>query len=195
MKQAYQYLLLRYMPYRDGGEFANVGVLLHCAATHYIKMKTEDKKIVGRVRGFFPNIKESVFKKGLEYMKQSLRPSSNDSIMDFNALAHSTEGMFFFSNIRFVYDERNPDAILDDLCNRYVLANHTQKGKGKEEAMAAAVHSWIKEKPWGKKYKERTYTDPHGYELAIPLVAGDAKAAKPLCFDMKSYREIIDKIA
>ena len=34
----------------------------------------------------------------------------------------------------------------------------------------------------------------YGYELAIPLVAEEAKAAKPLCFDVQQYREIIDKI-
>ena len=182
------------MPYRDGGEFANVGILLHCAAIGYLKLKSGGQQITSRVRGFFPKIEEAVFRKGLGYMKKSINTASANTSMDFNVLAHSTEGMFFFSNIRFLYDERDPDAILQDLFNRYVLANYMKKPKGKEEAMTAIVHSWINEKEWGKKYTEKTYKDMYGYELAIPLVAEEAKAAKPLCFDVQQYREIIDKI-
>ncbi len=83
------------MPYRDGGEFANVGILLHCAAIGYLKLKSGGQQIISRVRGFFPKIEEAVFRKGLDYMKKSINSESANTSMDFNVLAHSTEGMFF----------------------------------------------------------------------------------------------------
>ena len=60
MKHAYQYLLLRFMPYREGGEFINVGVVVLCEALEYFGYEIDGRQVYPRVKSLFPNIERKI---------------------------------------------------------------------------------------------------------------------------------------
>ena len=59
------YAIARFLPYRETGEFANVGVVLMCPQTGYFDFLFEKRKHK-RVTDFFPELNVEVLKAGLQ---------------------------------------------------------------------------------------------------------------------------------
>src|SRR5690242_16946572 len=59
------YAIARFRPYRETGEFVNVGVVLLCPQLGYFGYLFERRK-QKRITDFFPELEEEVFKAGLQ---------------------------------------------------------------------------------------------------------------------------------
>jgi hypothetical protein len=73
MKQVVcNYAPLRFLPYRDTGEFVNVGVVLHCPQTDFFGYRLTPLKRTGRVTRFFPDLDVRIFKAALQGIAREL---------------------------------------------------------------------------------------------------------------------------
>lgn len=60
IRTACSYSIARFLPYRDSGEFVNIGVLLACPPRGLLLKRFEERQ-GGRIRGFFPALDMGVY--------------------------------------------------------------------------------------------------------------------------------------
>ncbi|WP_250451160.1 DUF3037 domain-containing protein [Caballeronia sp. ATUFL_M2_KS44] len=70
MKHACRYALVRFMPYAETGEFANVGVVLMSPTARYFGFKLLDR--VGRITSFFDELDAQVYKRARDVFKEEM---------------------------------------------------------------------------------------------------------------------------
>src|SRR4051812_4319183 len=74
MKQvACNYAPIRFLPYREIGEFINVGSVVHCPQNDYFGFKTISPRRTRRVTGFFPELDIQIFKAALDGIRRELK--------------------------------------------------------------------------------------------------------------------------
>src|SRR4051812_18233105 len=66
------YAPVRFLPYREIGEFVNVGVVVHCPQTDHFIYRLVPLKRTGRVTKFFPELDPKLFKAGLQGIAREL---------------------------------------------------------------------------------------------------------------------------
>ena len=72
------YAIARFRPYRETGEFANVGVVLLCPEVDYFGYAFERHKYK-RITNFFPELDSNIFKAGLSgFLKELSRVTSRE---------------------------------------------------------------------------------------------------------------------
>lgn len=69
---ACQYAIVRFLPYAETGEFANVGVVLACPATGYFSARLMPPKKTGRITGFFEQLDKRIYREAMDYLKDEL---------------------------------------------------------------------------------------------------------------------------
>src|SRR4051812_5999915 len=72
MKLVCNFAPLRFLPYRETGEFVNVGVVVHCPQTDFFGFRAVPLRKTGRVTGFFPELEAKLFRKALQGMTKEL---------------------------------------------------------------------------------------------------------------------------
>jgi hypothetical protein len=79
------YAPVRFLPYREAGEFGNVGVVVHCPQTDFFGYRLLPLKRAGRVTGFFPDLDAKLFEATLNGLERELaRVQSNHHPQPFN---------------------------------------------------------------------------------------------------------------
>ncbi len=124
MTTAARYAIVRFLPYAETEEFANVGVLLHAPDAGVFAFRLEDKW--RRVGAFFDMLDRHVFNTArkafegeLRRVQELVRKSPAWGRQAFDELMRPRESMFRFSPARAVLTE-DADATLDALFARYV---------------------------------------------------------------------------
>src|ERR1051326_8698828 len=69
---AFNYAPIRFLPYREVGEFVNVGVVVHCPQTTEFGFRLVPVKRTARVKGFFPELDTKIFKAALQGISREL---------------------------------------------------------------------------------------------------------------------------
>ena len=118
---ACNYATIQFLPYRETGEFVNIGVLLFCPQTGYFNAKIETRK-QDRVTNFFPEINEDVFRNARQFFEAELqrvqtalandRRTPSEQLAVFRELVKPRESMFRFGGIATHVFERQPDGSL-----------------------------------------------------------------------------------
>lgn len=131
------YALIRFLPYRDAGEFVNIGVALACEELGLLDFRLEFQDSP-RVAGFFPEMDMALFRDGLNSLKNECERwrDSLDHISEtpngeksrlmghiFGELARPQQSVFHFSKPRTLLSA-NPETSLDNLFERYVHHEH-----------------------------------------------------------------------
>ena len=127
--------IARFRPYRETGEFVNVGVVLVCAETGYFDYRFETGRCQ-RVTNFFPGLEPDVFQAGLngllkeltrvaarerdEHLQQPILREGTPAILTrFRELVRPREALFYFSAAGTVLTT-DPRAKLQELFDRYI---------------------------------------------------------------------------
>lgn len=138
---ACQYALLRFRPFAETGEFANVGVVLLCPEARFFGFRL--LKRYGRITKFFHQLDRDVFFEGRELFKEELerfafelrfrvfshRESKENVDLArnlFSELVRQREAMLQFAEQRIVLAE-NPKSKLAELFDHYVERNFVTK--------------------------------------------------------------------
>jgi hypothetical protein len=122
--QACNYALLRFLPYRETGEFVNVGVLVACPQPSFLDFVAE-RTIPDRAKALFPNQNEQAFAAALEALRvemERVKGVAHDAKsvrMAFTEAVRIRESVFRFGEIRTILTA-NPQDLAEELFARYV---------------------------------------------------------------------------
>ncbi len=111
MKYACQYAIVRFMPYAETGEFANMGIVLMCPEAGYFDFKLLDR--VTRIKAFFSELDATIYRN----TRLALMPGYLDGRATHQALEKTTSRQVFAELIK------PSEAIVRFDAMRVVLAN------------------------------------------------------------------------
>lgn len=106
---ACQYAVIRFLPYVETGEFANVGVLLACPQTGFLNARLLPAHKTARISGFFDQLDTAVYRNVLRCARQELvraaalvtgqgATASAQARQIFGELVRPREALLRFSN-------------------------------------------------------------------------------------------------
>lgn len=128
MKYACQYAIVRFMPFVETGEFANVGIVLMCPEAGYFNFKLLNR--VRRITAFFDQLDSRIYRQSIKDMAAELGRmknylqhfiSADDKSMRFlfKELVRTREVMLRFDQPRAVL-ANDPASKLEELFSFYV---------------------------------------------------------------------------
>ncbi|WP_444923474.1 DUF3037 domain-containing protein [Microbulbifer sp. DLAB2-AF] len=202
MKQvACHYAIVRFMPFVETGEFANVGILLLAPERQFFGFKLQLKRHK-RITQFFDDPNAKLYKatmrtinEELTRVQKHLKSARFSMAKDlFNEVVRPKETIARYSEPRLVVTE-DPEKQLNDLYNHYVeRAFVTQEYR--EKAMERAVQKILTQAQVEKYFHSRKLTAGY-YSTLLPFVEGaegrpPLRAIKPLNLAQDRPGQIFD---
>jgi hypothetical protein len=134
MRKACQYAIIRFMPFIETGEFANVGIVLLCPEQRFLDFRLLGRQ--DRIIRFFEGMDERVYTEAMKFLDEELsrvHSALGSSLFDgrqrqndiqaapalFRELVRPREGIMRFDAPRAVLAD-DPRAKLDELYGFYV---------------------------------------------------------------------------
>lgn len=205
-KFACQYAIVRFLPYLETGEFANVGIVMLCPDAGFFDFKLLLTR-VRRITAFFEELDSGIYRRAAKDFKQELNRIRNwiahqpGRTMDvelarhlFGELTRQREAMMRFDNVRVVLAD-DPAQQLDELFGHYVERNFATKAYH-EQLLDKTVRNVLMEAKLNKQYQPETLGDVTTYHAKLPFVHRDGeravKAIKPLFLAHEDPAQIYD---
>jgi len=191
------YAIVRFTPFVETGEFANVGIILMAPAERHFAFKLMIQKH-GRVTRFFEQLEAHVFKATMRQLREELertagvlrqhgfdrRHKFNDVDFARNLFAEIVrprETVIKFSEPRALLAENLP-AALDDLYGYYVERNFVTR-EYRETVLERGLRKWLFQARLAERF-DRVEIGDEEYHVAFPFVEQRGhqpyKAIKPL---------------
>ncbi|NOJ26211.1 DUF3037 domain-containing protein [Vibrio coralliilyticus] len=194
MKLALSFTTVRFMPFAETTEFANVGVLVCAPQIGYVDFKLAPAKFK-RVSDFFDDLDGQLyaqaiatFEEELKYVKKYGSELTGESLANFiREITRTREGIMTFGE-GGVLLTNNPKAELINLFDRFIGRTFAESKEYREKQMVKALRQELTTALTSVKYKEQSLDIGFG-SFRLPLVAKFAntvKAIKPLAFDQQS---------
>lgn len=164
MMQAARYSIIRFLPYAETEEFANVGVVMFAPATRNFEFRLANKW--RRIGGFFERLERPVFAEGVRAFNAELvrTKAMIDELLQgggagqataarvFEDLVRPREALFRFSSVRAVMTDA-PEAKLAALFEHYV--EHAFATPEYHEALVEqAVRGVLKREGLGQRFRK-----------------------------------------
>lgn len=195
-KHACQYALLRFRPFVETGEFANVGIVLLAPEARFFGFKLLQR--YGRITKFFHQLDRKVYLHGRELFKEELnrftlelrrlaldgRKTQPDIALArnlFNELVRPREAMLQFADQRIILAE-DPKAKLGELFDHYVERNFVTR-EYQERLLENTVRRLLYRASIGAKFqREKIGTEDFAVNFPFVLMAGGKpqRIIKPL---------------
>lgn len=170
-----RYAVIRFCPYQETEEFANVGLLLTCPKTGYWGFKLEEK-LPKRLGNFFSNLDSEVYKKAILHFKEELLsiqyllkqlPHTAEQIRTlFEGFVHPRESIIRFSTPKAMLHE-DPEAALDYLFDSYV--NHSFATPSYQKKLNEKVNQILMSVSRGQKFYRQSIGND-SYKIQFPFV-------------------------
>ncbi len=130
-KHAISYAIIRFQPYIETEEFANIGIVLVSPRREYLDFRLETRRL-GRLTGFFDSLEPSTIRGVLKTYHAEMKrirdfarhagdgqtrfqfDMTDNAEHLFYALTKDREGIIQFSDVRFAMTD-SPKAKLDEL--------------------------------------------------------------------------------
>lgn len=135
---ACQYAIIRFLPYAETGEFANVGIVMACPEAGFLDVRLMPTRKTGRITGFFEQLDKKVYRDTLNYLDDELqrvlqmvrdaRPGDAGALVKqmFAGLTRPREALLRFSETRAILTD-DPVVTLDRLFARFVERDFANK--------------------------------------------------------------------
>src|SRR5690554_814451 len=186
------YAIVRFMPFVETQEFANVGVVL-CAPDQGKLFFKLARKRFGRVTQFFDDLDGKLYTQALTVIEQELKrveayvaekPGEKAALI-FNELTRHREGVIYFGNVRPALVD-NPAVKLEELFERYVQRDFVND-EYRERVLEKLIRQTFTEQKI-EGFKKAKLALKLG-EFELPFVRDGIKGRqiiKPLAFDRKT---------
>ena len=199
MTTAARYAIVRFLPYAETEEFANVGVLLHAPDAGVFVFRLEDKW--RRVGAFFDTLDRRVFNAARKEFEDELRRVQTLARTTpawgrqaFDELTRPRESMFRFSPVRAVMTD-DAEATLDALFARYV--EHAFATPEYQEALLErSLRAVLRREGLARRYR-KAELGSGALRFPVPFAAiGDdgrvLRAVKPLHLAQEDPLRVLD---
>ena len=204
-KFACQYAIVRFLPYLETGEFANVGIVMLCPDAGFFEFKL--LKHVRRITAFFEELDAGIYRRAANDFKLELKRIRNwlahqpQNTMDvelarhlFAELIRPREAMMRFEGVRVVLAD-DPPQQFDELFGHYVERNFATKAY-QEQLLVKNVRRVLVDAKLEKQFRPETLGDTAAYHTHFPFVHREAgrvdKAIKPLHLAHEDPAQIYD---
>jgi hypothetical protein len=204
---ACNYAIARFRPYRETGEFVNVGVVLLCPQLDFFGQAFERRKHK-RITDFFPELDFDIFKTGLAgLLKELSRVSDREDetkqfvheaeaqmrIAVFKELVRTRESLFHFGEVGTVLTH-DPKAKLAELFDFYIRRQFARDREYQEIIMRRKLGDFLQKVNLARFYKQDQRIGDDNYHVVLPFVHFDGntprKAIKPLHMDKPTTTDI-----
>jgi hypothetical protein len=201
------YVIARFRPYRETGEFVNVGVVLLCPQVDFFGHAFERRKHK-RITDFFPELDFDIFKTGLGGLLKELTrvTGRNDEtrqfvtdaeaqmrIAAFKELVRTRESLFHFSEGGIVFAD-DPKAKLAELFDFYIKRQFARDREYQEIIMRRRLGVFLQKVNLARFYKQDQRVGDDNYHVVLPFVHFEGntprKAIKPLHMDKPMTTDI-----
>ena len=197
MKHACRYAIVRFMPYVETGEFANVGIVLMSPTAKYFGYRMLDR--VRRVTAFFDELDPNIFRKARKtYLDEMTRigssiesafvdaakgPSANYAKFAFTELVKPRQAIMYADEERVILTD-DPAEKLIELFDHYVGRVFATKAY-QEREVEKGIQRILKSAELTSLYKQQVLIGGDNYRARLPFVRlneqGQAvRAIKPL---------------
>jgi hypothetical protein len=203
------YAVVRFLPYRETGEFVNVGVVLFCRDASFFDVALETQRR-RRVTDFFPELDRELFIVGRQTFNQELRRvrqllcADNRELADearlsvFRELVRPRESVFRFSEVGTVLAD-DPAIKLAELFDRFVNRQFAKAPAYQEIVMAHRLTEVLRAHQLIRHYRTNQKVGNEEFHVLMPIVS-DARnsrgvalrAIKPLDLDRDEPTKIYD---
>ena len=200
-KFACHYTIVRFLPYPETGEFANVGIVVACPENGFFGFKLLKRKF-GRVTKFFDEIGSDTCSQSLAMFDMELsrisavvkerRQSPEELRSLFNSLIHPREAIIRFSESSIRLAE-SPEQIVESLFLFYVERNFVTQ-EYKELQLVQRVRNVVNSLKLEKPFRQKNLGDELA-QASFPLVQMEnqhpIKVIKPFFLGQNSPGKII----
>lgn len=197
------YAVLRFQPYPETGEFANLGIVMLCSDGQFLqRVETRTRK---RVTDFFDKLDPGVFRRArhefadeIKRVAELANANAGDFVLQMGLFKHliaPSETMFRFGPPGTIASS-DPVRTLDELFNRYVHHDFDQREEA-ETTIKRRLNTLLKEQFADRVYREERLGDEL-YHVTFPFVwrhneHTPLQAIRPLSFDLDDPKSILDK--
>ncbi|MDR5903009.1 DUF3037 domain-containing protein [Halomonas icarae] len=206
---ACQYAIVRFMPYVETGEFANVGVVMISPRYRYFGFRLETRRYA-RLTQFFKDLEGRLYRSAIYAIKEELervhallkengfdrRYKHNDEAFAkqlFTELTRPRETMLRFSEPRVVLAEK-PEERLDELFGHYVEHSFATK-RYRETVMESQLRRLLMQASVGERFSPEKLGDEE-YHVNFPFVEKQQdqvlRAIKPLNLGQQDSSLIVE---
>jgi hypothetical protein len=209
MNTACHYAIVRFMPFVETGEFANVGVVMFAPNARYFGFKLLGNRYA-RVTNFFEQMDAKVFRASMNTFREELQRidgmlkqmgtdrrlkalDREGTLRLWGEVIKPRETMLRFSDSRVVL-ATEPQAKLQALFDYYVERNFVTR-ELQEQILVCGVRGWLRDAKLLEKFHAARVGNDE-YHAQFPFVAGPVekpeKIIKPLNLDYADAARIID---
>jgi hypothetical protein len=196
-----QYAIVRFQPFIETGEFANVGIVMIAAKQGFFGFELLNTRYK-RVTQFFKELDSRVFRAAVQDLKDEL--NHIDSILKgnnntefakniFNEIVRPRETIIRFSNPRVILVDEPKDT-LTELFSFYIERNFVTKEY--QEDLERSMRKLLNGAKIGDRFKEKTITSGL-YQATFPFVESrnerPFKIIKPLFLAQEKTEKIINQ--
>lgn len=201
---ACQYTIIRFLPYAETGEFANVGIILACPEVGYIAGKVVALNRTKRITDFFDDLDAKIYREGVRYVRDEIArvrnfiahvPGDRARVTSsaFHELARPREALIRCSPVRAVLTA-DPRAEIERLFGHFVERDFVTK-EYQEELLTKGVGRLLKTAALRGFFDKGTVGDDT-ISVRFPFVGrtagGAALAIKPLHLAKAEASKVID---
>lgn len=197
-RQVCKYSIIRFQPFAETGEFANIGIILYVPNSKQLLFKLLSAKECGRMTEFFKPLKREIYTESiqiiraeLERIKKLLMQLSKTEIDLYDELIRPREGIIGYSEHRVLFSTQLHKT-LEDLFEHYVQHSFAHKEEHEEE-MRKRVRALLNEQNLAENFKDGMIGDEKKYSVRLPFVNQQRQAAiKPIHFTHTDANKLIE---
>jgi hypothetical protein len=208
---ACNYSTIRFLPYRETGEFVNVGVVVSCPEIGFFDFKLAPKRL-RRVKGFFPELDQGILHAAIGTMTDNLRSHRNNGalltegrdldeksvakgIEEFRWLLRRRETLLHFADPGAILTA-DPRQTLTELYERFVNREFAKEPEYQETIMKRRLATWLRDWKLNETYRKNCLVGNDRFHTRMPFVHREnkkaIKALKPLDLNRRETTEIYD---
>jgi hypothetical protein len=205
------YATVRFLPYRETGEFVNVGVVVDCPEIDFFDFRLAEKRF-RRIHSFFPELDKAVYKAAIKMLSEELTSHRNEKSLftegraigdrdvtkaldTFRWLLRRREALLHFAEPGSIV-VTDPGKTVNNLFDRLVNRDFAQHRHYQEVLMQQRLAMWLREWKLKRAYKTNQRVGDDEYHFKLPFVhlenGQPIKAIKPLDLAKSQITEVYE---
>lgn len=204
MRRVYRYTIIRFMPFVETGEFANIGILMMDAQQGAFKFRLLDRRF-GRITQFFDQMLKGTYQKVIRSLHDELgeleitAAGKNVGFVEglFDEVTRPREHVIRFSEPRVVLGGAMEEK-LNELFSYYVEHEFVNR-EVRDKVLEKGVRKLLKGAGLDRHYVERKIGDSQ-YEARFPFVEKEGehsagRVIKPLSLMLDNSTRVLEHSA
>lgn len=198
-RQICKYSIIRFQPFAETQEFANIGVVMYAAASRRLDFKLLDSRQHKRITEFFYPLDKDVFglsvkvvKTEIERIKAFYEVAGRIDVDLYNELTRCREDVIRYSESRVMFCD-DPATKLEQLFEHYVQHSFANE-PAYEDKMKRQVKELLANHNLEHIYKQTAIGDVNKYKATFPFVrkSDNKRVIKPIQFLHDEPTALID---